>query len=36
MRSLVGALLVNPWNIRALSETIVTALTMGEEEKKAR
>jgi len=35
-QSLVGALLVNPWNIRALSETIVTALTMGEEEKKAR
>lgn len=35
-QSLVGALLANPWNTRALSETIVAALTMDEEEKKAR
>jgi len=35
-QSLVGALLVNPWNTRALTEAIVSALTMEEEEKKAR
>lgn len=34
--SLVGALLVNPWNTRALTEAIITALTMDDEEKKAR
>lgn len=35
-QSLVGALLVNPWNTRALTEAIITALTMDDEEKKAR
>jgi hypothetical protein len=34
--SLVGAILVNPWNTRALTEAIITALTMDDEEKKAR
>jgi len=35
-QSLVGALLVNPWNTRVLTETIVTALTMPDDEKEAR